>query len=51
MAAGLVALIPWFALVACVLVAGRAPAALRGVLARVLAIEAAALCRQACVSA
>jgi hypothetical protein len=49
LAAGLLALVPWLALVACVLVAGRAPAGLRGVQARVLAVEAAALCRQACV--
>lgn len=49
LAAGLVALIPWVALVASLLVAGRAPAALRRIQARVLAVQAAALCRQACV--
>jgi hypothetical protein len=49
LAAGLLALVPWLALVASVLVAGRAPAALRRVQVRVLAVEAAALCRQACL--
>ena len=47
--AGLAALVPWLLLVASVLVAGRAPARLRRLQARVLAVEAAALCRQACV--
>ena len=47
--AGLAALVPWLLLVASVLVAGRAPARLRRLQTRVLAVEAAALCRQACV--
>ena len=47
--AGLAALVPWLLLVASVRVAGRAPARLRRLQTRVLAVEAAALCRQACV--
>jgi hypothetical protein len=47
---GVVALLPWLALVLCVLVAGRAPAALRRIQARVLTLEAAVLCRQAAVT-
>jgi hypothetical protein len=46
---GAMALVPWLALLACALVAGRAPATLRRIQARVLALEAAVLCRQACV--
>jgi hypothetical protein len=47
--AGALALLPWLALVLCVLVAGRAPTALRRVQARLLSLEAAVLCRQAAV--
>jgi hypothetical protein len=47
--AGTLALLPWLALVLCVLVAGRAPATLRRVQARLLSLEAAVLCRQAAV--
>ena len=47
--AGVLALVPWLVLVASALVAGRAPAVLRRIQARVLAVEAAVLCRQACV--
>ena len=48
--AGVAALVPWLALVASLLVAGRAPAPLRRVPARVLAVQAAVLCRQAAVA-
>jgi hypothetical protein len=41
--------LPWLALVLCVLMTGRAPAALRRVQARLLSLEAAVLCRQAAV--
>lgn len=50
LAAGVLGLVPWLALAASVLLTGRAPAGLRRIGTRVLAVEAAALCAQAGVA-